>query len=661
MAFHITQPDKKLSPLTGMGRAHWIAAGAYLLEGAFRHLKKFEEPLVFPKQSERLYPGPNDPAWKHRACEFEALARTFMLAAPILKEKPDLKVAGWNLRDYYANQILAITDPKAPQYVGKISELEATVKAKIYQHTVEGAALVLGLIESQPAIWDRYSKAEKDQIAALLSDFAHARTNGHNWRWFNVMMGSFLRLNGYPVDWDVITDHLQNILAFYAGDGWYRDGALFDYYSAWAFQFYGPIWCNTYGYRHEPEIARIIEKRHAALMKTYGLMFSRDGWSHMWGRSSMYRCAASAPLAAAFLLKQTPMNPGWARRIASGNLLQFVTRDDFLIDGVPSVGFYGKFEPMIQSYSCAASVYWISKIYLALHVPATSPFWTAQENDGDWKALRNGQKTAVLDAPGLVTTIHGKTGAAEIRNGRLGKSGDANYNRLVYNTHFPWEADSSAGHTAGTYCNANLDEGPTATYNVGQGFYYVGERGGVLYRQMPLRSWMARIDLAEIIIPGGVLRIDRLRVPQSYELHLGHFALPHLAGEPATVKELTVAGKPAITAKIAGRSVALVALHGWDGAASAQHAGLNAEAAGSTVIYAKRRRARDNSGMDVVVTLLLHKSNNAPFASAELNTVKKLEYLPWAPSGAPAGMKVTLRTGKTYLVDFVELEGGLRC
>jgi hypothetical protein len=642
-----------------MTRKHWLEAGEYLLEGVFRHVKDPDAPIVFPKQAAKLYPREDDPPWKHRAMEFEGLARTFMLAAPVLAEKPDLTIGGRGIRDYYAQQILNLCDPQSPRYVGKIAELEEKYRAKLYQHTVEGAALTVGLLASKSVIWERYSRSEKDRIAGMLSDFAHARTNGHNWRWFNVLMAAFLKLNGYKVDETKIRDHLQNLLAYYAGDGWYRDHALFDYYSCWGFQFYGSIWCWCYGYEHEPEAARVIEQRHAELMETYPLMFGRNGYSLMWGRSSIYRCAASAPLAGAFLLKQTPVDAGWARRICSGNLLQFLTRDDFLVDGAPSLGFYGTFEPMVQGYSCAASPFWVSKVFLALALPADSPFWTARENEGPWRRLGGKRKTAILNGPGLALTIHGPTGAAELRSGKIsGKSGDPNYTRLSYNTAFLWESDSKAGATAMSYCIR--EAGAEKEFSPSVDLLWAGAGGGVLYRLAHLRSWMARIDLADIVVPGGVIRVDRIRAPQDYELHLGHYALPHLDGQVATTKEFQVEGQPAITAAIPGRRVALVACRGWDGVGAMKHEGLNAEARESTVIYAHRLRPSINSGVELLVTLMLHATDDGEFAAEQLALIAEMEFLPFAPSGQPCGLRLKLRTGEELLVDYGNIEGRIQ-
>ena len=657
MAFEVRNPDRGLSPKTGMARRHWLDAGAWLLEGVLRHVKRFDDPIVLPNPPGKTYPQPGDPEWKFRAAEFEGLARTFMVAAPVLAERPDLEAAGKRVRDYYANQVLLATDPKSPRYFGKITDMIKKYGTPLYQHTAEGAALALGLQWSRTVIWDRFSRAEKDRVAELLHDYTHNRTNAHNWRSFNLTMGTFLRLNGYPVDEGLMLDHLQGLLAYHAGQGWYRDLGSFDFYSAWAFQFYLPIWAAAWGYDHEAEAAAAVERRHAELMKTYPLMFGRDGRSLMWGRSIIYRCAASAALASAFLLRQTPMDPGWARRIASGNLLQFLGREDAFADGVPTLGFYRAFGPCVQGYSAAASPFWLAKIFLALALPSDSPFWTAREHDGVWRRLGRCQKTVALDGPGLAITAHGPSGAAELRPGKVNsKASEPNYTRLAYNTAFPWEADSPQGATAMAY---SLREYVPAAkeFFAHTNLRYAGLRGGVLYRSTDLRGWMARMDLADILVPGGVLRVDRLRIPQCHELRLGHFGLPHLAGRPAVVERIEAGGRPAITAAIAGRRLALVAYRGWDGLDAAVHAGLNAEADESTVLFARRAREKDSTGTDLVVALMLHRTDDGPWTPEELDPVGAMEVVPWTASGQPCGLRLDLRDGRRLVIDFEDIEG----
>lgn len=36
---------------------------------------------------------------------------------------------------------------------------------------------------------------------------------------------AFLNMEGYPMRREVMLDHAQAILNYYAGDGWYRDGS----------------------------------------------------------------------------------------------------------------------------------------------------------------------------------------------------------------------------------------------------------------------------------------------------------------------------------------------------------------------------------------------------------------------------------------------------
>lgn len=355
-----------------MGRAHWQDAARYLLEGVLRHQDDANMPIRMPGDS----PG--------ASVNLEALSRTFMLAAPLLAENPDEEVAGLRLRDYYAGQILLALDPTSRWYVG--DPLEIARKRGRPTGTVDGAAIALGLWMAGPQLWDSFADAEQAVVGSWLHAVAHGRTNSHNFRWFNVTMASFLATKGWEIDTVMVEDHLQNLLAYYAGDGWYRDAGNFDFYSSWAFQFYAPVWCAMYGNEHMPEAAALLAANHNDLMCTYPALFGRDGTMPMWGRSICYRSAATVLLASAFLLNEPSVDPGWARRICSGSLLQFLTRDDVFTDGVATLGFTRAFPPVVQSYSGTASPYWWSKLFLALCLPEDSPFWTAMENEGGWES-----------------------------------------------------------------------------------------------------------------------------------------------------------------------------------------------------------------------------------------------------------------------------------
>jgi hypothetical protein len=667
MAFRLAEPNLTLSPLTGMDRQGWLEAAKHLVQGVFRHIDGMESPILMPRQSTISYPQPDDPPHRFRSAEFEGVARTMMAAAPLIREEETLVVNGLNVRDYYAHQILRGTDPDSEGFWGRITDMTKATGRMQYQQTVEGAALAINLMQTRRQIWDRYTEAERQQVADLLSDYAHSLTIGHNWRFFNVLMLTFLKVNGYGIDEGALKDHLQHLLSFHVGDGWYVDDTNFDMYNPWGFHFYGPLWCKWYGYAHEPELAAVIEARNREFMKGWQRCFSRDARQLMWGRSIIYRCAASTAFGAHFLMPDPVIDPGFARRLASGNLLQFLTREDLYINALPCLGYYGPFDPLIQFYSCSASPFWLAKIFVALSLPEDSPFWTATENEGFWADLGDRSETVEIPGPGIQIVNHGRTGTTEFRTGKVFLH-EPYYNQLQFNPHFSLESETAEGSNAANY--SIREHGLGTGFRIPLNIAFNKFEDGILYRQMntqpvglgdPNKGGVnrgpERIDLADIIIPGGVIRVDRVRVPYRYELQLGHFALPHPEGTAAVVTEGNVQGYDCLEASIEGRKLALVAVHGWDSIKSARHQNLNPEARESTVLYAERIRTQDYCGIEVFITVLLHRLDNGNWPEDELMPVSAFKILPLAPSGQPCGVALTLKDGREFTIDYGNLDG----
>ena len=299
------------------------------------------------------------------------------------------------MREYYKKQVLEACTPGGRNYVLGYHDLEHPKRTdsllNTYQQTVETCALVICLWISRKAIWDTYIQEEKDVILDFIEGYALRETVPHNWRLFNMLDLAFLYMNGRAVDEEIMRHHAGMILRYYAGDGWYRDGHAFDYYSVWAFQMYAPIWCVWYGYEKEPYIASKFEEYSNQFMENYPAMFDKDGWVNMWGRSGLYRNAVTSAFDGNFLLKKCTADPGLARRISSGALMQFLGRADVLYEGVPNLGFYRPFLPMIQPYSCAESPLWMGKAFLCLHLPEDHPFWTEKEKNGIWESMGKGE------------------------------------------------------------------------------------------------------------------------------------------------------------------------------------------------------------------------------------------------------------------------------
>ena len=681
-AYEIKNPDFNVSPYTGMTKKHYIECAKYLLERAFKYVDSLETPIVFPLVAGKTYPQPNAPAWRYRSFEFEALERTFTLAGPLLHVDPEICIRNIKLKDYYCLQFYNALTPGHPNSLPLPEELpDAT-----YQFTCEFGGLFKTLLLLPDVLWPFFTQNQKDEMAKTISKWAHHRTTQNNWRIFNIVTLSFLKKNGYEIDDELLKSHLLWVTSYHSGDGWYLE-QTYNYYTISLFIVYGTIWNRAFGDAYYPEIANVIEKSAHELMKTYTNFFARNGFINMWARSICYRTWISGGFPISFMLKEKPpIDPGWARRLCSGSVLQFTTREDFYEHDIPSLGFYGHREYVLQNYSCPASPFLMFLPFVCLALPDNSPFWTARENEGIWEKLGHQSHKVVLENPGIVLVNHGKTGTSEIIPGKVYYD-DQNYSKLAFNTHFPWEDHNPLGGTAMEYSYRSLDprdvrgddinfyltglalkndSDKNAKYTTSQSMLFNGVQKDVLYRQAIMRKPPNNglgyiIDLAEITIPGGVIRIDRSRMAFEHELTLGHYGIPHIGGKKAVMKQFEDESKKGITASIHGRKLALITYNGWDIVTHVVHQGRNAESDESTVLYAYKKRTLKNPAMELMITVMLHKMDDAEWTEGELSPIKEIDIMDITPSGSPLGANITLLDNKKYEIDFKNIDGRRSC
>jgi hypothetical protein len=680
--FEVENPDFLKSPFTGMTREHYIGCAKYILERAFSHVRSMEDPITFPRVPGKTYPQPDAPAWRYRSLEFEALERTFTLAAPLIHIDPETMIGNIKLKDYYHLHLYNALTPGHPNSIPLPEELPDST----YQFTCEFGGLFKTLMLMPETLWDTYSEKEKNEMAVTISKWGHHRTTQNNWRIFNIITLSFLKKYGYEIDDELLKSHLLWVASYHSGNGWYLE-QTYNYYSISLFIVYTTIWNRAFGDEYYPEIAGVIEKSAQRLMESITSFFGRDGYINMWSRSICYRTWVSGAFPVAFMLKEANLlDPGFARRLCSGSLLQFVTREEFYDNDIPSLGFYGHREYMIQNYSCPASPFLMFLPFICLALPEDSPFWAARENEGFWDSLGTGSRVTVLDNPGLVLVNHGKTGTSEIVPGKVYYD-DPNYSKLTYNTHFPWEDHNPQGGTSMEYSFRSLDPrdvrgddinfyltGATVNnsadknrvFSTSQSMVYNGTKDGVIYRQALMRRPPNNgvgyiIDLADIIIPGGVIRVDRSRLAFEHELTLGHFGLPHIKGERAVVKHLEDGNRKIITASIKGRRTALITYSGWDGLSSVVHTNRNAEADESSVIYAFRKRTAKNPAMELMISVLLHKTDDTEWTPGELSPISAIKIMDVTPASSPLGAEITLNHNQKYKIYFEEIDGNRKC
>lgn len=683
MIFQPKTLDFNLSPYTGLTRESWVEAGEFLLNGIFQNIESIHDPIIMPrKETEVTYPHKNatetQKISERKAEVFEGLARSFFIAAPLIHDNPELTICDYKIRDYYKEQVLRACTKGDSIYVGSYEEQQELTGNKdpfrAFQQTVETCALVVCLWNCKEELWDTYTKEEKDIIAEFLNGYAHANTVPQNWRLFNMLDMAFLYKEGYPIDEDIMREHAQAILNYYTGDGWYRDGHSFDYYSCWAFNVYTPIWNLWYGYEKEPYLAGKFEENSNRLMETYADFFDRDGFTNMWGRSNIYRNAATSPFDANMFLANSKGDPGLSRRIASGSLLQFFTREDFLYKGIPTLGFYGQFTPLVQGYSCAESPFWLGKAFLCLHLPANHPFWTAKENNGTWEEIGEKQvKETVLNGPALCFTNHGANGETILRTGKVVKNykdehGMWNYSKLSYNSKYPWESAPSIDVEAQQYVLKDLT---TENYEKGNVTFWKGTKEGVLYRRQFFNydlgkesHWTQAINLADFPVSHGIIRVDKLRlIRRPVSLTLGAYGFPDngtevLQLEKGNAKAILLKGHD-FTGK--EKQLAMTLYDGWDEINLLHSKGTNPDSENSIVVYGKLTRKKQYGYEPyILISQVITKESLEDFAEEEIFPIEAVKYTDKEKCGGYGPVEVILKDGNIKTIEFEGLEGNLQ-
>ncbi|UED85793.1 DUF2264 domain-containing protein [Streptomyces profundus] len=421
--------DLALSPHTGWTRQDWLDTADRMLAAV--------RPHATPGNSLIHLPGP--PSRSGRLSDgLEGYARTFLLAA--------FRTGGANLDDPrsaellapYAEGLAAGTDPQHPHAWPRPSEVR--------QARVEAASVAIGLHETRALLWDRLPADVQERTVDWLSELADAWVPENNWVWFRGCVAAFLRSVGAPHQASDIAYAIHETDGWYAGGGWYADGAAergqfrnFDYYNAWAMHLY-PLWyCRISGADAEPGLLDRYRARLRTFLDDAQHLVAADGGPLFQGRSLTYRFAAAAPFWTGALFDASPLPPGRTRRAVSGLLSHFVDRGATEEDGVLSLGWHRRFEPIRQMYSGPASPYWASKGLAGLMLPADHPVWTATEEQ---LPAERGDFTRAMAAPGWLVTGTKADGIVRVANhgtdhtppGRPGRD-DPFYARYAYTTH----------------------------------------------------------------------------------------------------------------------------------------------------------------------------------------------------------------------------------
>jgi hypothetical protein len=258
------------------------------------------------------------------------------------------------------------------------------------QALVDSAYFTSALLRAPKALWDPLDKVTKQRIVAVIKGLRAISPPYQNWLLFAAMNEAFLFAIGE--DWDPMrVDLTVKLFAgdWYAGDGWYGDGASFhfDYYNSYVIHPMlvqvlevlskgDPAFNNL---RPKDEYARAL-KRMQRFGQHLERMIGPDGAYAAIGRSLTYRIAAHQVLGVLAWRGWLPDGlPGGQVRAATVAAARRVFADPSNFDdrGFLTIGFTRHQPTLGDWYSNAGSMYIASEGLVALGLPAGDPYWTA--------------------------------------------------------------------------------------------------------------------------------------------------------------------------------------------------------------------------------------------------------------------------------------------
>jgi len=415
--------DRALSPRTGWTRDHWAAVADHLLLSL--------RPYFTPTRSQVRLPGQTSSSGAD-SDGLEGFARSFLLFAFRLTGERGADPHGF--LDWYRDGLVAGTDPSNPE--------RWILPAEQAQAEVEAASIALGLQLTRPWLWDTLDATAQQRIVDWLALNPVGWYPDNNWLWFRITVETFLASVSGPHEPARIAADLARIEDYYRADGWWADGTwrAYDYYCGWAMHLYPLLWAGSEGSDGfgSGALAPVFRARLTEFLDDYAALIGADGMPVLQGRSLIYRFATAAPLWMGAVSGATRLPLGLLRRAASGELRAFVERGAIDERGLLTMGLFGEWPAMAQTYSGAGSPYWASKGFLGLVLPADHEVWTAVEEplpieQGDLRRVIRpaGWLVSGTAADGIVRVInHGADHAFE--GDRTGDS--ALYARFGYSS-----------------------------------------------------------------------------------------------------------------------------------------------------------------------------------------------------------------------------------
>ena len=320
----------------------------------------------------RLMLGHTGASYDEGVAGMEGFSRVLWALTPMLAGKCPEAEPLWEM---WREGVIHGTDPQHEEYWGDIGPFD--------QRMVEMAVMGMALCLIPERFYHELTLVQQDNLFRWLDQINQHEMPKNNWQFFRVLVNiGFLHV-GRPVNEARLQQDLDDMEGHYVADGWYFDKATQrDYYTLWAFHYYGLVYAAVME-KHDPERAARFRERARLILPRFACWFDREGRGLPYGRSLTYRFAQSSFFSACALSGVTAEGLGWGelKGLLLRNMRFWFRQPIFDRDGVLTIGYGYPNLVISEGYNAPGSPYWAMKVFAVLALPEEHPFWQAEEKE----------------------------------------------------------------------------------------------------------------------------------------------------------------------------------------------------------------------------------------------------------------------------------------
>ena len=326
-------------------------------------------PCLSPGKA-RLHLGDTGAVYDAAIAGMEGYSRVLWALVPMLAGHIQEAEPLWRV---WREGLIHGVDPDHDEYWGDIGDFD--------QRMVEMAVMGMALCMIPERFYFELPENARRNLYRWLNQINAHDMPQNNWLFFRVLVNCGFLNVGLPADAARLEDDLNRLEGHYCGDGWYYDKpAQRDYYTLWAFHYYGLVYARFMAGRDPARSARFVE-RARLIAPRFAAWFDGEGRGLPYGRSLTYRFAQGAFWSACALGDVTCEGLGWGevKGLLLRNLRWWMRQPVFDRDGVLTIGYGYPNLVFAEGYNAPGSPYWAMKVFAVLALPEEQPFWQSWE------------------------------------------------------------------------------------------------------------------------------------------------------------------------------------------------------------------------------------------------------------------------------------------